>query len=203
MKQKKTDKEVPKDLKVEGKEIKGIVRITGKDLRGDLSLKRALTKIKGVGIRTSEIMSEVVLKELSLPDSTVVGSLSEEQIEKVEHMLSNPVKFGVPSYMTNRRKDNETGQDRHMTGTDLTFTVKQDIEKEKLLNTWRGYRHAYGQKVRGQRTRSTGRTGMSVGVIRKSIAMKAGGPAAAAPGAAAAATAAAPAKKEETKTDKK
>ncbi|MGD0511191.1 MAG: 30S ribosomal protein S13, partial [Candidatus Micrarchaeaceae archaeon] len=35
--------------------------------------------------------------------------------------------------------------------------------------TWRGFRHQYGQKVRGQSTRSTGRTGITVGVTKKSI----------------------------------
>ena len=65
------------------------------------------------------------------------------------------------------------------------------IERDKTTYTWRGFRHTYGQKVRGQRTRSTGRTGMTVGVLRKSI-MKAAGPAQAAQ-AQAQATAAAPA----------
>jgi small subunit ribosomal protein S13 len=72
------------------------------------------------------------------------------------------------------------------------------VESEKKLYTWKGYRHSYGQKVRGQKTRNTGRTGMAVGVLRKAIiaqqaATKAGeapgagksGPATAAPGAAA------------------
>ena len=33
----------------------------------------------------------------------------------------------------------------------------------------RGFRHQYGQKVRGQKTRSTGRTGSTVGVVKKSL----------------------------------
>jgi small subunit ribosomal protein S13 len=63
--------------------------------------------------------------------------------------------------------------------------VRQDIDHEKESNTWKGYRHAYGQKVRGQRTRSTGRTGMTVGVLRKAVLAKAGAAAAAQTGAAA------------------
>jgi small subunit ribosomal protein S13 len=61
----------------------------------------------------------------------------------------------------------------HIIGTDLTFRVKQDITNAKDMNTWKGYRHAYGQKVRGQRTRTTGRTGMTVGVLRKVMLAKA------------------------------
>jgi small subunit ribosomal protein S13 len=195
---KKSEKEIPKEIKKDGKEIRGIVRIAGRDLRGDLPLKRALSRIKGIGIRTSHIISEVIFNQMILSEATVVGELSDEQIEQIEGILVNPVKYGVPSYMLNRRKDLETGQDRHMLGTDLSFAMKQDIEKEKTVNSWKGYRHMYGQKVRGQRTRSSGRTGMSVGVLRKSIIAKAGGSAAAAPAAAAAAPAA---KKEEPKKE--
>jgi small subunit ribosomal protein S13 len=39
----------------------------------------------------------------------------------------------------------------------------------KEMNSWRGYRHAYGLKVRGQRTRSTGRKGKAVGVKVKKL----------------------------------
>jgi len=42
-----------------------------------------------------------------------------------------------------------------------------DIERLIKIKAYRGVRHAKGYKVRGQRTRSTGRKGMTVGVIRK------------------------------------
>ncbi|GAG60554.1 unnamed protein product, partial [marine sediment metagenome] len=48
-------------------------------------------------------------------------------------------------------------------------TVKRDIERMRRLRSWKGYRHGFGLKVRGQRTRSTGRKGLVVGVIRKKI----------------------------------
>ena len=73
----------------------------------------------------------------------------------------------------------------HYISSDLVYVVRQDIDHEKDAYTWRGYRHTYGQKVRGQRTRTTGRTGMTVGVLRKAVLAKAGEAAAAATGAAA------------------
>lgn len=81
---------------------------------------------------------------------------------------------------------------------DLAFAQRQDIEREKKLYTWKGYRHAYGKKVRGQRTRNTGRKGMALGVLRKTIlgaaqAQKAQAAQAAAPAGAGPAKAAAPA----------
>jgi small subunit ribosomal protein S13 len=37
----------------------------------------------------------------------------------------------------------------------------------KNIKSWKGVRHSLGLKVRGQRTKCTGRTGRSVGVKKK------------------------------------
>jgi len=42
-----------------------------------------------------------------------------------------------------------------------------DIERLIKMKAYRGVRHARGKKVRGQRTRSTGRKGRTVGVVRR------------------------------------
>ncbi len=69
--------------------------------------------------------------------------------------------------MVNRRKDPETGEDVHLTGSDLDFAIKQDKEKHMALKSWKGVRYAAGLPVRGQRTRTMGRKGKTVGVHRK------------------------------------
>jgi len=161
-----------------GKEVRGIVRLAGKDLNGMLPIKRAITSVRGVGINLGEVVSNIAFEKLALNDQTLVGELTEEQLDKLEHLLMHMQEFGVPKRMLNRRKDLFTGNDVHFIGTDLTYTIKQDIDHEKDSLTWRGFRHIYGQKVRGQRTRSTGRTGMTVGVLRKAVLAKAGGAAA-------------------------
>ena len=74
----------------------------------------------------------------------------------------------MPRYMLNKRKNFDTGADVHYVGNDLTFSIRQDVNREVNLRTWKGYRHQYGQKVRGQHTRSTGRTGATMGVVKKS-----------------------------------
>lgn len=176
-----------------GKELRGIVRIAGKDIKGDVPVSRAITKVKGMGLAMGTAVAKAVFKELAMPESALIGELSEQQMQKLEHVMTHPTEYGVPSFMLNRRKDVSFGDDRHLISTDLMFTVSQDIEREKGVYTWRGYRHAYGQKVRGQRTRTTGRTGMTVGVLRKSVLAKAGGAATQATGAAAQAASAAPA----------
>jgi small subunit ribosomal protein S13 len=180
------------EKKQEKPEIRGIVRLVGKDIKGEMQVVRALTRVKGVGVRLSRIFSDIAGRKIGFDSATPIGALSEPQIEQLEEILSHPGRWGVPAYMLNRQKDVESGADAHLVGTDLSFTVRQDIEREKTVNSYRGNRHQFGQKVRGQRTRSTGRTGMTVGVLRKAVLKKGVAPAAAttaaAPAAAGAAT---------------
>ena len=77
----------------------------------------------------------------------------------------------------------DDGSNNHMITSDLDFAASNDIEREKLVMSWRGYRHMFGLRVRGQCTRTTGRRGGAVGV-KKVKAMP--GVAPAAPGAEAA-----------------
>jgi small subunit ribosomal protein S13 len=168
-----------------GKEVRGIVRLAGCDLKGSLPLRRAITSVKGIGINLGKVVSEIACQQLGMNDKTMIGELSEQEVDKLEHIMRNPTEFGVPVRMLNRQKDLFTGNNLHYISSDLVYIVRQDVDHEKDAYTWRGYRHTYGQKVRGQRTRSTGRTGMTVGVLRKAVLAKAGESAAAATGAAA------------------
>ena len=53
--------------------------------------------------------------------------------------------------------------------TDLIVAKKQDIDLERILQSWRGTRHSLNLKVRGQRTRCTGRAGKVVGVRKSTL----------------------------------
>ena len=83
-------------------------------------------------------------------------------------LLKNINSIGVPNWYLNRRKDMDTGTDVHLITSDLDFTKSNDIDREKSIMSWRGYRHMFGLRVRGQRTRNTGRTATSVGVKKVS-----------------------------------
>jgi small subunit ribosomal protein S13 len=52
-------------------------------------------------------------------------------------------------------------------GSDLVLQTKADIDQMKKMKSWKGIRHTYGLKVRGQRTRTTGRKGKAIGVKKK------------------------------------
>ena len=113
-----------------------------------------------------------------------------------------------PIWFLNRRKDIETGSNLHLLTSDIPFTLRNDIERERITASWRGYRHLNGLKVRGQRTRTTGRKAGAVGVAKGGQAApakktSAPAPAAAAPAAdSAAAPAADSAEKKEAPTEK-
>lgn len=176
----------------EKESFRGIVRIAGKDVKGEIPLKRALPRVRGISQTLAVSVSEVIQSELSISPAARVGDLTEEQIESIDKILNNLQDHKIAPYLLNRRSDFLTGKNRHVIMNDLIFDTTQDVEREKKLYTWKGYRHAYGQKVRGQRTRNTGRTGMAVGVLRKAI-VAAQAAAKAAPGTAGAPAAAAPA----------
>lgn len=165
---------VTKKKFTESKDFRGVIRIVGKDLKGEIDLMRALGQIKGIGHNLAVALSKIIEAQFSIAKTTPVGELTDEQIGKIETVLKEPAKFGVKKFMLNRRKDLETGKDKHIVATDLTFQTRQDIQRHKDTRDWVGWRHLIGQKVRGQRTRNTGRTGMSVGVLRKQVT-KAGG----------------------------
>jgi len=149
--------------------VRGIIRLAGKDVSGHLTLKRALLRVKGIGQTTRGLVADIILKELKASPTVKVGSFDDAQIERIDKILANIQDYNVPSYLLNRQKSRESGKDEHNIMNDLGFANRQDIEDEKKLYTWKGYRHHYGQKVRGQKTRNTGRKGMSLGVLRKTM----------------------------------
>jgi len=146
-------------------EFQHIVRIVGTDLDGTLKLNYALANIKGIGIPLANAMT----RKANLNPETRVGFLTEIDIETLEDIITNPTKHGFPPWMLNRAKDMETGKDLHLTGADLALKIKTDVEEMKDIKSWRGYRHAYGLRVRGQRTRTTGRSGKAMGVKKKEL----------------------------------
>jgi small subunit ribosomal protein S13 len=175
-----------------------IVRIAGRDINGNYSIVAALRHIKGISHSLANAIALLAEKNFGITQTTTIGSLDEERVEKLESLIKEPGRFGVPAFMLNRREDTDTGVNAHNVGTDLIVKTRQDMDSSIKLQSWIGYRRQYGQKVRGQHTRSTGRTGETVGVTKKRIQeeakkTRASGGAPGAPGAKAEGGAAAPA----------
>ena len=143
-------------------EYNHIVRIVGNDIPGERKLIIGLTQIKGIGYN----FATAILDTLKIDPNSNVGYLSDSEVQAIEKLITDPSSANFPSWFLNRRKDVETGKNIHLLTSDIDFTLRNDIERERITNSWRGYRHLYGLKVRGQRTRCTGRKGGAVGVAK-------------------------------------
>jgi len=146
-------------------EFRHILRITDTDVDGTLKAPYALKKIRGISLN----LANAILKKAEINPDIRAGFLTEAEVEKIEEIIEEPTKFGLSNWLLNRRKDLETGKDTHLISADLVLRTKVDIEQMKEIKSWRGYRHSYGLKVRGQRTKTTGRTGKAVGVKKKAL----------------------------------
>jgi small subunit ribosomal protein S13 len=152
-------------------EYRHIVRIMGADSAGTLKTSYALTEIKGISLS----LSNAILKKAGINPDLRVGFITDSDISKIEAVIRDPAKNGIPSWLFNRRKDSDSGQDKHLLSADLVLRIKTDIDQDKEIRSWRGYRHAYSLKVRGQRTKTTGRAGKALGVKKKTLLQKPGG----------------------------
>jgi small subunit ribosomal protein S13 len=143
-------------------EIKYFVRIGTTDLDGTKSVRIALTGIKGVGRHTSTVISRMA----NVDEYALLGRIDEESVKRLRTAVEQYT-TKIPSWMANRPRDIYTGESKHLLGSDLTLIQDEDINMMRKIRCYRGIRHETGQKVRGQRTKSTGRTGMTVGVKKK------------------------------------
>ncbi len=147
-------------------EFRYLVRVANTDLDGNKSILQGLRKIKGI----SFMFANAVCHAAKVDAQQKAGYAKEGEIKKIEAVLENPSKFDIPSWFFNRRKDVETGADKHVLSGDLKFNTENDIKQMKKIRSYKGMRHAYGLPVRGQRTKSNFRKnkGNVLGVKRRS-----------------------------------
>ena len=124
-----------------------LVRVLGKDIRGDKQLFAGLTQIKGISWAFANAMCGV----LKLDEKKKIQDISAEEMKKIEDFVKNPK---VPGFLKNRQKDFEDGEDKHLTGADLKLRGEFDVKRLKKIKSYKGVRHSANLPVRGQRTRS-------------------------------------------------
>ena len=126
-------------------EYRHIVRIVGNDIPGERKLLVGLTQIKGIGHN----FATAIATTLKINTNSNIGHLTDANVQEIEKLITNPSEANFPSWFLNRQRD---------------------IERERITASWRGYRHLSGLKVRGQRTRTSGRKGGAVGVAKGGLA---------------------------------
>jgi small subunit ribosomal protein S13 len=156
--------EEPQDETEDDDDLRYFVRIGKTDLDGTKSVERALTELNGIGRRSARIIAQ----KAGVDRTTTFGRLGDETIEEVVGVVED-FAAEVPDWMANHRKQFYTGETTHETGNDLTMSLRQDVNRMQMIRSYKGVRHERGQKVRGQRTRSTGRTEGTVGVNVEAI----------------------------------
>lgn len=156
----------PSTQKITGE--RKIIRIADTDLNGDKKVGDALRDIHGV----SFAFANALLKVLNITYAKKLQELDEGTMVKLKDALYNPRKYNVPEWMQNWRKDESTGLTHHYIGNELKSKIMLHIQNIKTSRSYRGYRHSFNYKLRGQRVKSRGanvrgRIGSTMGVIKK------------------------------------
>ncbi|MBK38759.1 MAG: 30S ribosomal protein S13 [Euryarchaeota archaeon] len=145
-----------------GDDFNYILRLADSDIDGLSRIGMGLTSVKGVGARTALAICEIA----GVDKEKLGGQLTDEEQQKIRDAIeSYPTE--VPLWMLNRQRDIETGDELHLFSMDVTMTQDDDIARLRATKAYRGLRHAARKRVRGQRTRSNGRSGLTLGVQRK------------------------------------
>jgi len=143
-----------------GERFTSIVRILSTDIPGHKNICYGITRIKGISYSFANALCSV----LKIDKKRKISSLSEEEIKAVTEFIKNP---NLPSFLLNRRKDLETGLDKHNSSVDLEMCTEGDIKRLKKIRSYRGLRHALGLPTRGQRTKAHFRkVGKAIGVMK-------------------------------------
>ena len=157
-------KEVKKKKVDHGPDFKYIVRIANTDIDGEKKIVHGLTTIKGVGLHLGTIVAD----KAGIDRNMKMGDLKDAQVEKIQKTLDD-ISNNAPSWMLNHRKDYDTGGDIHLVGSEIDMRLREEINVLKKIRSYRGIRHERGLPVRGQRTRANSRTGLTLGVSKKSV----------------------------------
>ena len=93
--------------------------------------------------------------------------MTEGEIKIVNDILARPTDYNIPKWFLNRQKDPRQGTYSQLISNGMDTMLREDLERLRKCKNHRGLRHWWGIRVRGQRTKSTGRCGKTLGVIRK------------------------------------
>merc|ERR1712039_1143270 len=79
-------------------EFKHIIRILNTNIDGRRQVPFAITAIKGCGRR----FAVLICKRARIPLTQRAGTLTEEQTNKIQDILSDPLAHGFPNWFLNR-----------------------------------------------------------------------------------------------------
>jgi small subunit ribosomal protein S13 len=124
-------------------------RITGFDIPDNKKISYSLRYIYGIGSN----LADTILKVAKIDSNKRAKDLSADEINRLAKQL-----------------------DKHLVGGQLRRVVRDNIQRLKRINAYRGLRHRRNLPVRGQRTRTNARTNrgkrQTIGALSKEQATK-------------------------------
>lgn len=147
-----------------------ILRLLNTNVDGKRKVMYALTEIKGVGRRYSNIVCKKADVDLnkrcvdtldscqSLPFivGPRAGELNSDELERLVTIIQNPTQFKIPLWFLNRQRDIVDGKNLQILSNGVDSKLRDDLERLKKIRAHRGLRHFWGLRVRGQHTKTTG-----------------------------------------------
>lgn len=109
-----------------------MARISGITIPSEKQVKYSLTYVYGIGEKTSES----ILEKCGIDPTIRVKDLTDGDISKIQEVIDK----------------------NHTVEGELQRIVTTNIKRLKDINSYRGLRHKKNLPVRGQRTRTNGRT---------------------------------------------
>merc|ERR1711981_702888 len=158
-KKKKSKKE--KMAFVNAEDFQHILRVQNTNIDGNIKITHALTNIRGMGRR----FTDLVLKKAEIDRSKRAGQLNEEELERIQTTMLQPKNFKIPVWFLNRQRDFRDGKDSQLISNNLDNKLREDYDRMKKIRLHRGIRHWWGLRVKGQKTKTSGRHGRTVGVL--------------------------------------
>lgn len=140
-------------------DLRYFVRIEQTDLDGTKSVERALSELPGIGRRSARVIAQ----DVGIDRRATLGRLEDDEIDDIVEQVTGFAE-NHDDWLANRRRHFFTGETSHEIGNDVELSRRRDINRLQMIRSYRGIRHERGQKVRGQRTKSTGRSEGTVGV---------------------------------------
>ena len=111
-----------------GPDFQHILRILNTNIDGRRNIVFALTAIKGIGRR----FSDLVCKKAEIDPTKRAGELNADEIERVVAIVQNPLQFKIPVWFLNRQKDYKTGKSIHTSSNNVDIKLRDSLERRAL-----------------------------------------------------------------------
>ncbi len=148
----------------EGADFRHIVRVANRDIPGYMSIAEGLTLIYGISHRLGTAIEGIFFKDTG-KEIHRIGNINDKEIETLEKIIQT-IDKRVPAWLLNRPKQ-FNGDKAQYIMADLKLVERKELQRLGKTKSYRGLRLQWGQRVRGQKSKSTGRRHTTIGVEKK------------------------------------